>query len=502
VADDACMINGKQVKFKDEGSGKYTLKIVVEENDNDRSPGTVPISCAIQQSDTSKTVSRIFKFTEENDLAIDAHRPNLGKASIVRILPKSPVGIGGRLILKIVGSTTDEGLRLGDCRANIPMPWDESDTKRRAAVIFMSQVLSKNAVTSKVASKVQDEVTPEEVVVTSSGSTEEKKPFDDRQNMIHDLPVQVFLEKKDPSTTTVKEKTHNSDDQDSSSSKKDTNSNENKQHKEEAEMSTNDLPLLEDLGGRQVINFMEIGRGLYTVEYEVKDGDADQQQGELPFLCTLMDAANNAATIGPTRLYKPDLIIDAHAPKIKETKLVSPLKTTRARIGTNITVALVATEIGLKAETCLLDNYDATSSHSRDRDAALDPSGLSYFFSFSVEAGQGDWPAGKMPIDCSLSDAAGNVRHTKAFTDGNMLAGQTNSPGFMDYVPNLALVVRFVVVAICARSVGDVFPSFGLPRITGYLLMGTLVCMCVCSHSNFYITHSFICRYGSWTSWS
>ena len=165
-----------------------------------------------------------------------------------------------------------------------------------------------------------------------------------------------------------------------------------------------------------------------------------------------MDAANNAATIGPTRLYKPDLIIDAHPPKIKETKLISPLKTSRARMGTNITIAIVATEVGLKAETCLLDNYDSTLSHSRDRDAALDPSGLSYFFSFSVEAGQGDWPAGKMPIDCSLSDAAGNIQHTKSFTDGNMLAGQTNSPGFMDYVPNLALVVRFVVVAVCART--------------------------------------------------
>ena len=443
VADDACTINGKQVKFKDVGSGTYTLKTMVEENDNDRSPGTVPISCEIRQAATSKTVSRIFKFTEENNLAIDAHRPNLGKASIVRILPKSPVGIGGRLILKIVGSTTDEGLRLGDCRANIPMPWDESDNKRKAAVIFMSQVLSKNAASSKLASKVEDSV---KIVVDASGSSDNaaKEPFDERQSMIHDLPVNVFLE-KDPSSSSKKKDARKE-------SHHDENKPDEKDHHEDEELSASDLPLLEDLGGRQVKNFMEIGRGLYTVEYEVGEGDADQQQGELPFLCTLMDAANNAATIGPTRLYKPDLIIDAHPPKIKETKLISPLKTSRARMGTNITIAIVATEVGLKAETCLLDNYDSTSSHSRDRDAALDPSGLSYFFSFSVQAGQGDWPAGKMPIDCSLSDAAGNIQHTKSFTDGNMLAGQTNSPGFMDYVPNLALVVRFVVVAVCART--------------------------------------------------
>ena len=195
VADDACTINGKQVKFKDVGSGKYTLKIVVEENDNDRSPGTVPISCEIRQAATSKTVSRIFKFTEENNLAIDAHRPNLGKASIVRILPKSPVGIGGRLILKIVGSTTDEVFVWVIAERSIPMPWDESDSKRRAAVIFMSQVLSKNAASSKLASKVEDSV---KFVVDASGSSDNaaKEPFDERQNMINDLPVNVFLERK------------------------------------------------------------------------------------------------------------------------------------------------------------------------------------------------------------------------------------------------------------------------------------------------------------------
>lgn len=287
VADDACTINGKQVKFKDVGSGKYTLKIVVEENDNDRSPGTVPISCEIRQAATSKTVSRIFKFTEENNLAIDAHRPNLGKASIVRILPKSPVGIGGRLILKIVGSTTDEGLRLGDCRANIPMPWDESDSKRRAAVIFMSQVLSKNAASSKLASKVEDSV---KFVVDASGSSDNaaKEPFDERQNMINDLPVNVFLERKDPSSSSKKKDDHEEKKvHDENKPEKD----HHEDHHEDEELSANDLPLLEDLGGRQVKNFMEIGRGLYTVEYEVGEGDADQQQGELPFLCTWCSSA-------------------------------------------------------------------------------------------------------------------------------------------------------------------------------------------------------------------
>jgi len=470
---EACSINGNQVAetFTDEGSGTYTLTYEVKENDNDRSAGTLPISCELHVKTTeeenaeetnetmratapsSSTVTRIFKFTEKNTLAVDAHRPVLLKASVVRIIPGSPVGIGGRIVIKIEGSASDEGLMLGDCRANIPMPWVETDEANKKTIISMSQQQSKR-------DAGRDADSAEEKRVEGSGARErsegkkassEDELHESRRKLVDDATEKFrFLEVEQRHRAAL-EKNVDAEDDDRAMAKA--------------------FASAETIGGEQVTGFMEIGRGLYIVEYRVAEGNADQLQGELPFVCTLLDKARNAATVGPIRLYRSDLVIDAHAPVITATRL-HYASSSPALMGTNITVAIVATEVGLKPTSCLLDNFDAMESHSSDRDLALDPSGTSYFFSWSVPSSQGDWAPGRMPIDCVLVDAAGNEKRTTAFTDGNTLAGTTHSPGLMDYVPNLALVVRFVLVSIAASTVGKIAPTFGLPQITGYLLMG------------------------------
>jgi len=72
-------------------------------------------------------------------------------------------------------------------------------------------------------------------------------------------------------------------------------------------------------------------------------------------------------------------------------------------------------------------------------------------------------------------DAAGNVGGIKKFTDNNKLAGNTHSPTLADYLPGVSLALRFLLVCLASSQAAHVFPSFGLPIVTGYLSVGILV---------------------------
>ncbi len=68
--------------------------------------------------------------------------------------------------------------------------------------------------------------------------------------------------------------------------------------------------------------------------------------GQLPLECTFWDRANNSATFGPAGVPVQGFVIDAHPPSIVSASLYY-YSSSPARIGANITIALVANEPSL-----------------------------------------------------------------------------------------------------------------------------------------------------------
>ena len=68
----------------------------------------------------------------------------------------------------------------------------------------------------------------------------------------------------------------------------------------------------------------------------------------LPFACTFWDQANNSLVYGPVGLPMQNFIIDAHPPSVVSASIYHT-SSSPARIGTNITIALVANEPSLLA---------------------------------------------------------------------------------------------------------------------------------------------------------
>eukprot|EP00750_Incisomonas_marina_P020496 INCI4041.1.p1 GENE.INCI4041.1~~INCI4041.1.p1 ORF type:complete len:942 (-),score=157.56 INCI4041.1:430-3255(-) len=232
--------------------------------------------------------------------------------------------------------------------------------------------------------------------------------------------------------------------------------------------------------GANLSNFLNLGRGLYSMDYVVHKNDLNRNfmnsaGGNLPFACRFWDSANNSLQFGPMGIPIRNMILDAHPPALVSASIYHS-SSAPARIGTNITIAVVANEASLLAGPhCIVDNADIAASFDSKRNLKLDPSKMTSFFSFTVEAGQGDWAAGELSLDCSLQDAAGNIGHIHHFTDGNRLAGNTHSPTLADYLPGLSLALRFLLVCLASSQVARVFPSIGLPIVTGYLSVGIIV---------------------------
>ena len=67
----------------------------------------------------------------------------------------------------------------------------------------------------------------------------------------------------------------------------------------------------------------DLGRGLYTLEYIVREGDTDRPYGKLPFDCKFQDKAGNTASIGPMDL-QSWFSVNANPPKFKRVAIVMP----------------------------------------------------------------------------------------------------------------------------------------------------------------------------------
>ena len=365
------------------------------------------------------------------------------------------------------------------------------------------------------------------------------------------------------------------------------------------------------INNQRALRFLDLGRGLYTLDYRVKEGDLDQHGGMLPIACVFIDAGGNTCALGSTEVplaMRTWFNVNANAPRVLHARLLSS-SGAEASVGTVLTAelyivhtavgefrrgadgsgdgerdglghsrgitrrrrrqrqrtradlfasggllggALVETEplpllredmeksgirsganaqVGrLSSPRCLLNGMDVASTMRRsavprrsrvegsDRwkrghahathavaagstvrtprprafvasatgaaptatraaaaaAAAAEPNEVVVRFTLEVTAGQADWFAGQLPIDCEISDADGNIVRVSAFSDHNTIAGNAHTPTLSDYIPEHALALGFVVVAFAAHAIARGFPAIGLPRLSGYLLVGVV----------------------------
>ena len=215
-----------------------------------------------------------------------------------------------------------------------------------------------------------------------------------------------------------------------------------------------------------VSSAFDLGRGLYTLEYTVRDGDTDRPLGKLPFMCTFEDQAGNNATVGPMNL-QSWFSVNANPPRVGDVVILEP-KAAKVRVGDRVVVGIQTRrkKIPLVPEQCLLNGVDVAKSFNRTESGGT--------FILNITTGLSDWFAGQLEFDCWLKDGDGNAVHVDHFTDGNQLAGDAHTPRFSDYFPNILLAVGFAVVSIASGQIATFFPIVGLPLITGYLLTGIL----------------------------
>jgi NhaP-type Na+/H+ or K+/H+ antiporter len=216
-----------------------------------------------------------------------------------------------------------------------------------------------------------------------------------------------------------------------------------------------------------VVAAFDLGRGLYTLEYEVREGDTDRPLGKLPFQCEFQDAAGNNITVGPMDL-QSWFSINANPPRFKHVRIKSRNSGT-VHAGDQVVVELLTVRQGLRLmmEKCALNGIDVMKSQNITENGAIT-------VSLNVTTGQSDWFAGQFDIDCWVKDKDGNAAHITTFTDNNTLAGDAHTPGFHDYLPNIVLATGFAVVSVASGQIATLFPNVGFPLITGYLLTGIL----------------------------
>ena len=165
------------------------------------------------------------------------------------------------------------------------------------------------------------------------------------------------------------------------------------------------------INDEDIVAAYDLGRGLYTLEYEVKEGDTDRPLGKLPFHCEFQDKAGNNATIGPIDL-QSWFSVNANPPKFQHVRIVRPQGTYIAHAGDQVVVEMKPERKGLRIqmEKCLLNGIDITASKNISQDGLL-------FITLNITTGQSDWFAGQLGIDCWIKDQDGNAAHITQFTD-------------------------------------------------------------------------------------
>lgn len=129
----------------------------------------------------------------------------------------------------------------------------------------------------------------------------------------------------------------------------------------------------------------------------------------------------NDSTVDGTPQTSGNFRVDNQPSAISST-VVSP-NSGIVKVGNTLTITLTAGEAGLTIGPagCTVNGINVNGSFT-------DHGNKTYTLTYTVSEGQSDWTAGNLPISCQLKDGFGNTGSTSAFTDGNTVAGDANSP--------------------------------------------------------------------------
>jgi len=138
-------------------------------------------------------------------------------------------------------------------------------------------------------------------------------------------------------------------------------------------------------------------------------GDSENLNTDLPNPGTTGSLGSNS-----------NIVIDGIRPAVSAVEVNST--NTPARVNSDVTVTLTSNETGLTlSSTASINGQDVTTSF-------VDNTDNTYSLTYSVSEGDADWAAGTLPITFTLQDGVGNTTIINAFTDGNSLAGDANTP--------------------------------------------------------------------------
>lgn len=192
--------------------------------------------------------------------------------------------------------------------------------------------------------------------------------------------------------------------------------------------------------------FHNAGPGDYRYTYTVGAGDQSRAAGTIPVNCTIHQAVsvsvtafddNNTVAIDTSSNTGGNDGGDnggnnggtgtstAVAPELSMTSL-SPHD---GQLVAGNTVTATFTEAHSQSDltltgSCLLNAKDVSSSwHSTG--------GGQYIATYTIQAGDGERPAGHLPISCTMGNSAGNVT-AHAWLDGNTVSIDTNGDGTID----------------------------------------------------------------------
>ncbi|RLN47206.1 hypothetical protein BBJ28_00004147 [Nothophytophthora sp. Chile5] len=222
--------------------------------------------------------------------------------------------------------------------------------------------------------------------------------------------------------------------------------------------------------------------GVYMTQYTVAEGDRsvsfhDEANATMTLSCWVTNAA------GSSFLFEDDVAlgfeIDAQAPQVASTSLLFS-SDHPAHEGSIIEIQVTLTQdesdlsvANPREASCLVNNVSVASSFSKSAANA-------FVLTYVVGTESATWKAGQLPVKCVIRDAAGNTATVTRFTDDNTLFAREFKPEelvpaailSLAYFPDKLLLLSFLLVAVASQSISKVFPSLGLPRITGYLLTG------------------------------
>ncbi|SVC94154.1 uncharacterized protein METZ01_LOCUS347008, partial [marine metagenome] len=172
------------------------------------------------------------------------------------------------------------------------------------------------------------------------------------------------------------------------------------------------------MNGVNVAGFNDATGGSYTMTYTVVSGNTDRAAGATPISIILTDSFGNTNSAFTTLTESSALVIDANAPAAT-TSATIPGGT--AKVGTVITVTIVASEQSLTCTGCTMNTVALASFTNSATNT--------YTATYTVVEGNTDRAAGATPVSITLTDAAGNSNAAyTTLTESSAQTVDANSP--------------------------------------------------------------------------